>query len=79
MTGEKQLPTKNPNIFPPPPKNTYNDNDIVLIISRVPDIIQRFFILGMKLWIPLFKLYMSPPSSMFVAGKIWQKPLAFVF
>ena len=45
---------------------------IVLLISRLLNIVQKFFVLQTEQWIPPFKLNMSQPSSMFVVGDIIQ-------
>ena len=49
---------------------------IVFLISRLPDIVQKCFVLQMELWIPSFKCEcgMSQPSSMFIAGEIIEMP-----
>ena len=44
-----------------------------LLISRLPNIVEKSFVLQTKLWIPPFQLIMSQLSSMFVAREIKQK------
>ena len=50
-----------------------------LLICRLPDIVQKFFVLHTELQIPPFKCDMSQPSSMLVAEDIIQRILGTFF